>query len=470
MKPNTDLVGPLLARGWQPIARLRPRTALEIGASPWSIGLETIDRDYVAFAPLVPHLGELGATQARVQAGWARCEPVKGAPFQWEWLDEIVDGCLAQGVRPWLQTSYGNPAYPGGGGIGLSQGAPTSEEALAGWDRWVREMAGRYFGRVDTWEIWNEPDLHHDLHPEGVPCETYTAFFIRTASILREVQPGSRIVGPALAFHNEQDYAGKFLAGLAAAGKSGLLDELCFHFYPHNPDETFDLAADLARLCARHAPHVTLRQGETGAPSECIRFMAMGDQVWNERKQAAWNLRRLLGHHARGIPMNLFQLADMHYVKRDGAAHAGRNPKGQLCLFPDKTVAYRKPSYFAAQHVFTVFDDTFSGTPAAPAPGRFYFRTSAFAWTRRGGGRPSLVAWWRADGPPSLVTPDLESVGMEPHPFHDPVLIDFMSGAVFTPPPGIKAGDTFAWNTLPWAESPLALAEKAELPLRELSA
>lgn len=58
---------------------------------------------------------------------------------------------------------------------------------------------------------------------------------------------------------------------------------------------------------------------------------------------------------------------------------------------------------------------------------------------------------------------------MIPHPLHDPVLIDFMSGHVFAPPPGIATGDETAWLSLPWAETPLALAEKNELLLQPLT-
>lgn len=462
MNPNIDLVPTLAGLGWEPSARLRPRHAREIGISPWSIGLETIDRGYVDFGPLKPHLGELGATQARVQAGWARCQPVKGADFQWDWLDEIVDGCREQGVQPWLQTSYGNPAYAGGGGIGLGEGLPISDEALAGWDRWVAAMVARYQGKVDTWEIWNEPTLR------CMTPEEYALFFVRTAKSIRAVQAEARIVALGLAEHDEHNFTGKLLAHLADTGQTALLNEISYHFYPHNPDEQFDCVAALARLCAKYAPHVTLRQGETGAPSECIRFMAMGEFDWSERKQAAWNLRRLLAHRARGIPMNLFQLADMHYVKNGGAKHAGRNPKGQLLIGPDKSVVYRKPAYFAAQHVFSVFDNTFSPGVARVVEGRFYRTTSAYAWHRKGAKNESLLAWWRADTPPSLTTPNLERIGMEPQPIPDPVLIDFMSGVVFTPPQPILEGDPFAWDTLPWAETPLALATRSELPLRPL--
>lgn len=467
MQPISELVAPLGKRGYHPLARLRPRHSREIAGSPWSIGLEAIDRDYAApFSQSGPHLGELGAKQARVQAGWARCEPRPGQPYEWAWLDEIVDGCVAQGVTPWLQTSYGNPGYPGGGGVGLAQGWPTSPEALAAWDRWVRALVERYRDRVHTWEIWNEPDHHASSTPED-----YAGFLARTAAIVRGAQPGARIVGFAIAWHDEKNRVGRALAALAAAGHAHLLDEFSFHFYPHNPDDHFDVAADIARLLRRHAPHVTLRQGETGAPSECVRFMALGEELWNERKQAAWDLRRLLAHHARGIPMNLFQLSDMYYEPRDGALFSGYNPKGLLRIRPDRSVAYRKPSYFAAQHVFGLFDDRFPLRALPPVASRAPFRVAAHVWKQGNDAAPAILGWWRSDQAPGLLAPHPDAVypiGFEPIRFRDPVLVDFLSGVVFTPPEGIASGDEGVWAALPCAETPLAFVERELLALRPL--
>lgn len=463
MKPNQDLHTPLLAAGFNPVGRMRPRTARDISRSPWGIGCETVDRDYVDFAQVEPHLGELGATQVRLQAGWAKCDPGNpgnsGNPgdgrYQWDWLDAVVDGCVAQGLRPWLQTSYGNPAYPGGGGIGLKEGIPTSPEALAAWDRWVRALAERYRDRVNTWEIWNEPD-----HGDAVPVEAYTAFFIRTAVILREVQREARIVGLALA--GNMPYAERFLHQLAADGRSELLDEVSFHFYPHNPDEEFERVEQLAALLKEHAPHATLRQGETGSPSETLGFLALGKHDWSERKQAVWNTRRLMAHHVRGIPMSLFQIADMYYSKQKGLFE-GRNPKGLLSIREDKTVAYRKPSYFAAQHVFSLWDDRFPLQPLPRIEADAPFEVAAYAWTDRGSDRPGVVAWWRADEPPALESPSLGQVALPPHRFQEPLLLDLIGGTAFARP-GDGTAEAF-WKALPCSDAPLAIVERSLLSL-----
>jgi hypothetical protein len=47
-----------------------------------------------------------------VQLGWQRCELVKGV-YNFTWLDTIVNGMVAQGVKPWAQLSYGNDNYKG---------------------------------------------------------------------------------------------------------------------------------------------------------------------------------------------------------------------------------------------------------------------------------------------------------------------------------------------------------------------
>lgn len=55
-----------------------------------------------------------------------------------------------------------------GGDVYLGGGMPTSDAALAAWDRWVAALAARYRDRVKVWEVWNESDLNEDN-----PAETY---------------------------------------------------------------------------------------------------------------------------------------------------------------------------------------------------------------------------------------------------------------------------------------------------------
>ncbi len=453
-----DFVAPLAKVGWQPVGRVTARSAREIGSSPWGIGLETMDRGYVDFAPVAPYLGPLGATEARVQAGWARCDPGPGRPLEWSWLDEIVEGCLAAGVRPWLQTSYGNPSYEGGGGIGLVQGVPQSPEALAAWDRWVAALVERYRDRVTTYEIWNEAD-----HREAVTVEDYVSLYLRTARIIRERQPQAHLIGLSLA--GNLTFAEGFMRAMAEGDFGSLIDAITFHGYPVNPDHEYEMFDRLVALRDRWLPGVELRQGETGCPSQRMEgiSLALNKDDWTERKQAVWNLRRLLNHHRRGIRMSLFQLADMRYSRERGALFEGLNPKGLVALREDKSVSHVKPAYFAAQHVFSLWDSGYPLRPLAPlAASAEPAEVAAFCWQRAGHPSPNLIAWWQCAERPSLVTPELGRVIFpDLPPLVDPVLIDLLSGTVFT---SRGSGDLRAPLELPCADSPFVLIERGTLP------
>jgi hypothetical protein len=99
---------------YKELGTVKTKSSNEIKTSRWSIGGETLDRNYASYEAYKKYLGPLGAKRIRLQGGWAKCEKVKGQ-YDFEWLDNIVDDALSQGVSPWIQPSYGNPIYEGGG-------------------------------------------------------------------------------------------------------------------------------------------------------------------------------------------------------------------------------------------------------------------------------------------------------------------------------------------------------------------
>jgi hypothetical protein len=437
--------------GFPLLGTIKPRPAREIASSTWSIGGETLDRDFAAYDNYRQFLGPLGAKAIRLQAGWAKCEKKPGV-YDWAWLDAIVDDARAQGVQPWLETSYGNPIYEGGGGTGLGGGFPRSPEALAAWDNWVRVLVRHFKDRVTEWEIWNEPDRSNKP-------ETYASLFIRTASILRAEQPTARIY--ALALAGNFKYAESFLQHLQAAGKADLMDAITYHGYPKNPDDT--RGGDTIRaLLAKYAPKATARQGETGAPSKFQPAFALAKIPFSEVTQAKWDLRRMLAHRAKGIPFNLFTLMDMHYL-RDGKVIM--NWKGLLESRPDKTVDHAKLAYFAAQRVFAVFDDTLQCV-ADFKPGGSMEGLAIDAYRTKAGG--TIVAVWSKAAPPAdsnATTPvDLTLPGVA---LTEPVYADLLTGKVYAIPRDrwTSDGASTSLKQLPVYDSPVLIADKAAIPL-----
>ena len=119
------------------IGTLPTRTTHELGASDWSVGCETLDRDYADFDSYKPYLSELGVTSARIQSGWARCEKQKGR-YDFAWIDHIVDGMLEEGVQPWINLGYGNPLY--GAEKGLGSKIFTDEPTMKAWLKFVETI------------------------------------------------------------------------------------------------------------------------------------------------------------------------------------------------------------------------------------------------------------------------------------------------------------------------------------------
>jgi hypothetical protein len=445
------------------IGKIAPRHARDIASSAWSIGAETIDRDFTIYEQLRKYLGPLGAKGVRLQAGWAKCEKTKGV-YSWEWLDAIVNDAVAQGVRPWLEFNYGNPLFPGGGDTGLGGGFPSSPEALAAWDNWCRALVERYQDRVHEWEIWNEPDINNR---GTAPVDAYLDLYIRTATIVRQVQSKSQLWALALA-HNH-DYADQFIAGMKARGKLGLIDAITFHGYPRNPDDT-RLADQLRASITKHGAQIAIRQGETGAPSKYQENFALSKIAWTETMQAKWDLRRLLAHHAKDVPMNLFTLSDMHYTQAtnqvtvDGVVRM--NYKGLLATNPDQTIAYVKPVYYAAQTVFAVFDDTMKRIP------EFSFTSTALRGLAVTGYQNAagaqIVTLWFNDAPPAEANgATLAGVTLRAGKFTEPVLVDVRTSTVYGLPKAnwSVTADGVTFRAIPLYDSPMLIAERSALRL-----
>ena len=75
---SPDRVESPLVVSMERIGTLRPRAANEIRNSNWTLGCETLDRDFADFEAYKAFLMPLGIKTIRLQGGWAKCERQKG--------------------------------------------------------------------------------------------------------------------------------------------------------------------------------------------------------------------------------------------------------------------------------------------------------------------------------------------------------------------------------------------------------
>ncbi len=445
--PAADNVEP--GKGYTLLGTIRPRDATQIESSNWSVGAETMDRDFTIYANWRKYLGPLGAKKARIQSGWAKTEKEKGH-YDWAWMDEIIPDMVKQGVEPWVCLCYGNPIYPDGGGTGLGGGLPASDEALKAWDRYVGAFVDRYKQYVDEWEIWNEPRTGL-----GEGTARYAALVLRTAEVIRARQPNATIIFAAGGSF-DTTYVEQVLTWLRDRGKLALVDEVAYHPYTPVPNWSYPKVAKLCEIIAAIAPKVRIRQGENGCPSTPGSFGALRTKDWTEPAQAKWALRRLMGDLGRDIPSSYFSICDMQYPDR-------KNTKGLLATNPDKTVRHAKPAYRAVQHMTALFDNHLKRIPddGAAVVGGDSDRFSLFRYRADGGGQ--VLTLWRNCNIPDT-KPDMERVVLSvPHgDFEAPVWIDLLSGRVYAMDASQwkRDGDTYVFLSVPVYDSVVVIADR----------
>lgn len=406
---------------------LRPKSVHEISSSRWTLDCGGMDREHADWRAVRGYVEPLGIARIRQQAGWARCEKEKGM-YDFAWLDQCVFDAKKMGVKVWMELSYGNLIYPGGGGRGLNAGFPVSEEALEAWDNWVRAMAEHYKGTVIDWCVWNEPDGK----TAGNDIGTATDFAVRTAEILRSVIPDACISAFALT-RAKPEWVEPFVQELKNRGKAELFDKIAYHHYRHNPDEGYEDVEKCREIIAKYTPNIKLMEGEGGTQSEWCRNGALSNTFWTELTQAKYDLRRSLGDLGHGDDTEVFHLCDLEY--RAVKSHYGLvrygliKTSGQAEGFKVLKV---KKAYYAIQNAVSVFNDALECiSPETTSTIEDVDGAVVYDWSDKATGTPVTVFWDASQMPRDVYEAKTGKVCVKGKPVENPVWVDLLTGNIF---------------------------------------
>jgi hypothetical protein len=229
----------------------------------FSVGAETMDRGFTNFSSFSSYLGPLGVTHARIQCGWQKCDPKGDGNFDFDWLDVIISNMLDQGVIPWLQLSFGNSAYIGGGNAEVSSPLPNSTVALNAWDKWVTALITRYsskafIGEGIITEIWNEPNIQH------ISANDYADFTIRTATIVKSIASQAQVRFGVVAGYDATyiKTLAERIVNVTGSSTTSLVDVLTYHPYDYNPDSSYIGIKSMYAQLQTILPRVTIMQGK----------------------------------------------------------------------------------------------------------------------------------------------------------------------------------------------------------------
>ena len=162
-----------------------------------------------------------GIKWGRQDFTWRRIEKERGK-YDWEPYDRLVDQCRRHGVQLFGDLAYAPDFHD-----------PRKPEGVEAYAAFARAAATRYRGRIDHWQIWNEPN---GGFWKGTP-EQYAALLAASGKAIHEANPNAKVLGLNMAFCDAL-WAEKILKLVPY----DCFDIACFHPYrpPSAPEEKFD--------------------------------------------------------------------------------------------------------------------------------------------------------------------------------------------------------------------------------------
>ncbi len=134
---------------------------------------------------------QLGFGWVKQQVRWEYAEPQPGA-IQWQEMDSIVDTMNGNGINLMFSVVTSPPwTRPTLGGTG---GPPEDFQLFANF---LGAMAGRYCGRLQAIEVWNEQNLRREW--EGFPLEpaSYMELLKRSYNAIKGACPAMLVISGA---------------------------------------------------------------------------------------------------------------------------------------------------------------------------------------------------------------------------------------------------------------------------------
>lgn len=175
---------------------------------------------------------------------WPNLEPSKNR-WRFEMLDRYAAIAAERHVGLLLPLGL-SPTWASARPLEKSTYAPgnaAEPRDIEDWRTYVRTVVQRYKGRIEAYEIWNEPNLKQFWSGSVDQMILLTA---EAARIIRSVDPEALIVSPSAT----QDRGLAWLSEFLSKGGGTVVDVIGYHFYvaPQPPESTFALVSSVKDL------------------------------------------------------------------------------------------------------------------------------------------------------------------------------------------------------------------------------
>jgi len=309
---------------------------------------------------------------------WAFLEPSKGH-YDWSRLDALVNQAQAHGMPMFYSTDY----VPKWAAIDKSSCRPavfnntvcrSTAANIQDWDDFVTALATRYKGKIDMYELWNEPDQPEESTATVGQMVTLTNHMYK---IIRSIDPGALIGSPSI-------ITTQWLDSYWAAGGVHDVDVVTLHGYPGNtPPESicYFRTQPLKAVMAKYGISKPLWDTEDSWGSGDIGRTFSGEQRF------AFVARHYLMHWSCGVSRYYWWLWSRGDWGAMIEANGGKN---------EAAVAYENVQNWMVGATMP--------QPCVPVKGDKYHATYTCDLTRDGGYQARAV--WNTDGSSTYLAPN----------------------------------------------------------------
>ena len=183
------------------------------------LGLSTADLDRTLDA-----LAATGGSWLRMPLPWALIERTRGT-YDWSVTDRVVTAARARGLKVIGVVAY----VPDWARSSDHPTAPPTDPAAFG--AFAGDLAKHYAGAVDTFEIWNEPNLA-PFYGGDPDARSFTALLRAAYPAIKAVQPRSTVVlGGLSKARSDATAPNTFLGNVYGYGGRAYFDAVGFHPY-----------------------------------------------------------------------------------------------------------------------------------------------------------------------------------------------------------------------------------------------
>lgn len=224
------------------------------------------DYDDAQRAQVLDTLVESGVQWVRIDVSWAMLQP--DAPdlySDWgvEFVDRVIGMAHDRGLRVlvmfWLTPGWAN------GAVGERAG-PSDPQDYAAALAWLAE---RHAGRVDAWQVWNEPNDPRFF--AGASPADYTQLLRAAYGAVRQADPETLVVFGGTSYNDAE-----WISEAYDAGAAGHFDVMATHPYQGVADLPPETPDDGTRWLLTHVSEVREVMVRNGDQDKSIWFTELG--------------------------------------------------------------------------------------------------------------------------------------------------------------------------------------------------